>query len=116
MERTARLLRGACAILVVSVSVLVSPQVRAQTTYAHGYITDVTATTGGILLRINNPRPEVCNGTPHLWMEVHKDDKALMSMALIMWTTGRKGGVFYVNPPTSGGYCRISQIDPYEQD
>lgn len=116
MGKTALLLRSVSAILVVSASVLVGSPVQAQTTYAHGYITDVTATTGGILVRINNPRPEVCNGTPHLWMEVHKDDKALMSMALIMWTTGRKGGVFYVNPPSSGGYCRINQIDPYEQD
>ena len=99
----------------VLASALVLPlTAAAQTTYTGGRIIDLTATRQGVLIRLDAARPTVCDGTPFAWMLVATEDKALMATTLLMWSTGKKSGVFYVDAPTSGGYCRLHQIDPNE--
>lgn len=45
-------------------------------------------------------------------MEIKQDDTAMISMTLTSWTLGRNV-VVYTSPGT-GGYCRVTQVDPVE--
>lgn len=56
--------------------------------------------------------PESCEGTPFNWMKINPEDTVMISMALMLWSSGKKQVTIYANGKDSTGYCAISQLDP----
>jgi hypothetical protein len=77
-----------------------------------GDITNITSTSGGILVRIgSNEVPQNCT-SGYVWMQIPEANKSMISLTITAWTLGR--GVVIYTAPTSSGYCRIIQVDPAE--
>lgn len=87
----------------------------AESSWLGGNINDITSVRGALLLRLDTGVPDNCQGTPYGWMMVKETDKTLLSVALALWTTGKKGATVYTDGREGGtGYCVITQIDPYD--
>lgn len=77
-----------------------------------GPITNLTSTSGGVLIRIgSNEVPENCT-SELVWMEIKQEKTAMVSVVLLAWTLGRSVDVY--TSPSSSGYCEINQVDPRE--
>lgn len=82
--------------------------------YLSGNIINITTTTGGLMIMLDSGIPTNCKGTPYNWLLVKEENKTMISMALTMWASGKKGLTVYTAALNPGSYCEIIQIDPYE--
>ncbi|MDW6094812.1 hypothetical protein [Vibrio rhizosphaerae] len=81
--------------------------------YQSGSISNITATTNGIMIMMDKGLPGNCKGTPYGWMLIKQENTALTSMVLAAWTSGRKTGTVYTSGREGNqGYCLINQFDP----
>ena len=92
---------------------LLSLNAVAATSHQAGDISNLTASTDGIMIKINNGLPDNCDGTPYGWMLVKQEHTALTSVVLAAWVSGNKAGTVYTSGRENGtGYCLITQFDP----
>ncbi|WP_054114255.1 hypothetical protein [Marinagarivorans algicola] len=78
-----------------------------------GKITNLTATTHGILIKLNKGLPSNCEGTPFGWMLIRQENTALISVVLATWISGQSTGTVYTSgTANSTGYCIVNQFDP----
>lgn len=83
--------------------------------YLNGKIKDITATTNGLMIQMDNGIPTICNGTPYNWLLIKKEYSSITSLVLAMWVSNKKQGMVYVSGRENGtGYCLVSQFDPSE--
>ena len=78
-----------------------------------GDIVNLTATTAGIMIKLNSGLPSNCDGTPYGWMLIKKEHTAIISAVLAAWVSDKKAGVVYVSGrENANGYCLVNQFDP----
>src|SRR5213592_1506271 len=84
----------------------------AASSWLSGTITNITASSGGLLIQLDTGVPDNCAGTPYGWMLIPESARTMVAVTLItrlqnvgvtVYTTGRDGS----------GYCIINQVDPY---
>lgn len=81
--------------------------------YQAGKIIDLTATSDGLMIKMDEGLPDNCEGTSHGWMLVKKEDTAIISVVLATWMAERAIGTVYTSGRENGaGYCRVNQFDP----
>jgi hypothetical protein len=77
-----------------------------------GKITNITSSSSGLLLRIGaNEVPLNCTSGSK-WLEIKQENTAMTALTLTTWTLGRNVVVY--TSATTSGYCRVTQLDPYE--
>jgi hypothetical protein len=77
-----------------------------------GKITNITSSSGGLLVKIGaNEVPLNCTSV-NKWLEIKQENTAMTALTITTWTLGRNV-VVYTSPATSG-YCRVTQLDPSE--
>jgi len=65
-----------------------------------------------MLIMMDAGVPDNCQGTPYNWMLIEETHKTMLSVALAMWSTGKKSAVVYTTGLDGTGYCIIGQLDP----
>ncbi|GAA78334.1 hypothetical protein WNY97_06545 [Pseudoalteromonas fuliginea] len=98
----------------IFINVLFSANAMAAVGKGHvsGKITNITSISSGLLVRINaNEVPEHCT-SGRVWMQIKQENTAMTSLTLTAWTLKR--GVTVYTSADSSGYCRVIQVDPYE--
>jgi hypothetical protein len=82
--------------------------------YVFGEVADITATSGGLMIRMkNNAQPTTCTNT-YGWMIVPNESQVLAAVVLSYWLTGRKSATVYTQPPSGSSACQIIQFDPVD--
>jgi hypothetical protein len=99
---------------IVALCALISVSANSSVGAGHvvGKITNLTSTSGGLLVRIgSNEVPLNCTSGKK-WLEIKQENTAMTALTITAWTLGRNV-VVYTSPATSG-YCRVTQVDPGE--
>lgn len=92
---------------------ILSLNVNAAESYQSGSISNLTATTAGIMIMLDKGLPTKCNGSPYGWMLIKQEYTALTSVVLAGWVSGKKSGTVYISGRENGdGVCIINQWDP----
>jgi len=80
-----------------------------------GKLYDITATSNGLLVRFEgNVVPTQCvNPNGWGWMVIPEENKTMISVALAMWTQGKRNATIYTNG-TLGSFCKVIQYDPVD--
>ncbi|MBT9495572.1 MAG: hypothetical protein IV107_25150 [Paucibacter sp.] len=86
----------------------------AADSYIGGTIVDTTSIPAGLMIRLDTGMPTNCANSPHGWMLIKSEHKAMLTLAMLMIATGKKGVVVYTNGVGSSGFCEIGQFDPFE--
>ena len=99
-------------ILTLAASLLASTSFSAQN-YQTGNISNLTATTGGIMIMMDSGTPTHCSGTPYGWLLIKQEHTALTATVLAAWASGSKYGTVYTSGiQTGSSYCIVNQFDP----
>jgi hypothetical protein len=77
-----------------------------------GRIIDVTAYTGGLMVRLETGVPDNCAGVGYGWMTIPESNKTMIAMALMVWQN-ESGATVYTDA-LANGVCRINQFNPWE--
>lgn len=82
-------------------------------THQYGKIRDISAVTGGLLIKLDSGAPDNCANTPYGWLLVKSDRTTIISVVLASWAAGSKTGTIYTTGLENGnGYCLVNQFDP----
>lgn len=84
----------------------------AADSHQSGSITNVTATTDGLMVMLDNGPPSNCAATPYGWMLIRESNKTMVATTLALWLAGRTRVAVYTTGAYAGGFCVINQIDP----
>jgi hypothetical protein len=102
-------------MLILVAACLATPVAQAsdrQPGYVSGRINDVTSTTAGLMIRMDdNGVPTLCGNPANGWMLIPQSSSAMIGVFLSYWAAGKKNFVVYADP-VSGSYCTIGQLDP----
>lgn len=82
-------------------------------TYQTGQISNLSSA-NGILIMLSSGVPDNCQGTPYGWMVIPEQNKAMIAVALLIWSTKPERAVTVYTSGLVNGYCQINQIDPAE--
>ena len=101
-------------LLAMAFCLIISSPALSGPNYQGGTITDLTAITSGIMIRLDSGVPDNCKGTPHGWMLVKQEHTAITSTVLTAWTSGNKSITVYTSGRGNSGseFCEITQFDP----
>ena len=92
-------------------AVLLSGNAACGDVYQTGNMTNLTATSDGLMIMLDAGPPTTCAATPYGWMLIPEANKTLVATALAMWLSGKKAATIY-SAPYSGGWCILNQINP----
>ena len=83
-------------------------------TYASGHITNVTFTSGSVMIMLDVGLPSNCVGSAYGWMTIPGDYKLMAAFVMGLWLRGDASQtvVTVYADGLVNGYCRLSQIDP----
>lgn len=105
--------RSAVALaLVAFVASVAFGSASAADSHQVGSITNVTATTDGLMVMLDNGPPTNCAATPYGWMLIPEINKTMVAATLALWLVGRTRVTVYTSGTYAGGMCVINQIDP----
>ena len=76
-----------------------------------GTIIDVTTTTEGLMIRLDNGIPTDCTGTPLGWMLIREANKTMVATTLMLWQSGNRQVTVYIGG-FQGNFCYVNQVDP----
>lgn len=99
--------------LIIVLMVFTAPSYAADY-YLSGNVINITTTTSGLMIMLDSGIPTNCQGTPSNWMLIKEENKTMISMALAMWASGKKGLTVYTTTVNPGSYCELIQLDPNE--
>ncbi|CCO49523.1 conserved exported hypothetical protein [Vibrio nigripulchritudo SOn1] len=100
--------------LAMLLSLVFSVSAYSADTYLGGKVYDITSTQSGLLIRFEgNVVPSSCpNPNNWGWMVIPEENKTMTSVALAMFTQGKRNATVYTNG-TVGSFCRVIQYDPH---
>lgn len=82
--------------------------------YVVGNVIDITSTTAGLMMRMEDSRvPTLCGASSYGWMLVPQSNSAMISVFLTYWASGKKNFTIYIDQ-TAGSACIVDQIDPVD--
>ena len=101
-------------LLLATLLLFVPLSVHAGPSHQNGSISNLTVTTGGIMIKLSSGLPDNCAGTPPWsWMLIKQEHTAITSVVLASWASGNKTGTVYTSGRENGsGYCLVTQFDP----
>lgn len=99
------------SIVITAASLLQAP-LHAAEDYLSGNIINLTSGTSGLMIQLDSGIPNNCRGTPYGWILIKEENKAITSVALTMWASGKKSGTVYTAPAKPGDYCTVTQLHP----
>ncbi len=79
------------SIAIIAASLLNNP-LHAGEDYLSGNIINLTSVTSGLMIMLDSGIPNNCRGTPYGWILIKEENKAITSVALTMWASGKKVG------------------------
>ncbi|MDV3458295.1 hypothetical protein RZN05_14960 [Sphingomonas sp. HF-S4] len=79
-----------------------------------GKVVDITSTTAGLMVRMDDNRVPTLCGTPSVgWMLVPQSSSAMISVFLTEWAASKKNFTIYIDSAV-GTSCIVNQINPIE--
>lgn len=101
-------------ICVAVVAALPAYNAIAQSSWKSGTVVDLTSGEGYMLIRLDAGMPDNCAGSPHGWLMIPRKSREIQVLLLTFYTMGKKSGTIYTSGRPDGGYCEVTQWDPYE--
>ncbi len=94
---------------------MISRNVVSAESYLSGTISNITAVGGALLIMLDSVLPTNCSGSPYNWMMIKKEETVMISVVLMMWSTGNKNVTIYASgrEHNGTGYCIVNQVDPH---
>ena len=91
--------------------ILLLPNLAAANNYRSGSIINISSTAQGLMIMLDSPVPDNCQGTPYNWLLIPEQNKTMISLTMALWLSGKKSFTVYTANRASG-YCEVIQVHP----